>query len=144
MWILESYWFLQNDCLRVSKIRIKIELIDKTDGREGVDFLIGDNQLYLQPINKDAAQLSIKISKEDLGELRSDLFIVLVLIIDKEPTVFYFIPSEALAESNSDIFIENNVTLMPSLSNWEIKVTRHTIPALAKYSLENMIDKLNA
>lgn len=122
--------------------RFGLELEAKTDGREGVDFLIGDKQLYLQPINKDAAQLSIKISKEDLGELRGDLFIVLVLVIDKEPRMFYFISSEALAEPDSDIFIENNVTLMPSLSNWEIKVTSHTIPALAKYSLENMINKL--
>ena len=122
--------------------RFGLELEAKADGREGVDFLIGDKQLYLQPINKDVAQLSIKISKEDLGELRGDLFIVLVLVIDKEPRVFYFIPSEALAEPDSDTFIENNVTLMPSLSNWEIKVTSHTVPVLAKYSLENIVDKL--
>ncbi len=130
------------DLIKSELKRHNLELIVKPNGREGVDFLIGDKQLYLQPINKDAAQLSIKISKQDLGQLRGDLFIVLVLVIDKEPRVFYFIPSEALAEPDSDTFIENNVTLMPSLSNWEIKVTSHTIPVLAKYSLENMINKL--
>tara|TARA_B100000767_G_C19296026_1_gene341500 strand:+ start:258 stop:443 length:186 start_codon:yes stop_codon:yes gene_type:complete len=31
---------------------------------------------------------------------------------------------------------------MPSLSNWEIKVSSNTIPELSKYALENMIDKL--
>ncbi len=31
---------------------------------------------------------------------------------------------------------------MPSLSNWEIRISVHTIPKLAKYSIENMIDKL--
>jgi hypothetical protein len=31
---------------------------------------------------------------------------------------------------------------MPSLSNWEIKVSSKTIPELAKYAIENMIDKL--
>ncbi|MDO5987796.1 hypothetical protein Q4Q39_10330 [Flavivirga amylovorans] len=30
-----------------------IELTAKTDGREGVDFLIGNNQLYLQSIDLD-------------------------------------------------------------------------------------------
>ena len=31
---------------------------------------------------------------------------------------------------------------MPSLSNWEIKVSTNNIPELAKYALENMSDKL--
>ncbi len=33
-----------------------------------------------------------------------------------------------------DFFIDNNVKLMPSLSNWEIKVSSNTIPQLNKYS----------
>jgi hypothetical protein len=70
------------------------------------------------------------------------LFIALVLIIDKEPKIFYLIPSKDLLQANSNIFIENNVSLMPSLSNWEIKVSSNSIPELAKYALENMIDKL--
>ena len=70
------------------------------------------------------------------------MFIALVLIIDKEPKVVYLIPSKQLLQSNSDIFIENEVSLMPSLSNWEIKVSTNTIPELAKYSLENILDKL--
>jgi len=31
---------------------------------------------------------------------------------------------------------------MPSLSNWEIRISIHTIPQLVKYSIENMINKL--
>jgi hypothetical protein len=64
------------------------------------------------------------------------------LIIDKEPKVIYLISSKDLTQSNSNIFIENEVSLMPSLSNWEIKISSNTIPELAKYALENMIDKL--
>ncbi|MDY8136087.1 hypothetical protein [Aquimarina sp. 2201CG5-10] len=41
------------------------ELNHKSNGREGVDFLIGDNQLYLQSIDLDTIQRSIKISKQD-------------------------------------------------------------------------------
>jgi hypothetical protein len=119
-----------------------LELITKPSGREGVGFLIGDNQLYLQSIDLDTTQRSIKISKQDLGELRGNLFIALVLIIDKEPKVFYLIPSKDLSQLDSNIFIENNVSLMPTLSNWEIKVSSNTIPELAKYGIENMIDKL--
>jgi len=119
-----------------------LELTTKTNGREGVDFLIGNYQLYLQPMNFDTTQRSIKISKEALGELKDELFIVLVLVIDNEPRGFYLIPSIELEQSNSDIFLENNVKLMPSLSNWEIKVSSNTIPQLAKYSFRNMIGKL--
>jgi len=121
-----------------------LELIPKSNGREGVDFLIGNNQLYLQSIDLDTTQRSIKISKQELGELKDSLFIALILVLDKEPKVIYLIPSVDLTQSNSNIFIENEVSLMPSLSNWEIKVSSNTIPELAKYSLENMIDKLKA
>ena len=93
-----------------------LELNTKKDGREGVDFLIGNNQLYLQSIDLDTAQRSIKIAKQDLGALRDKLFVALVLIIDKEPKIVYLIPSKHLLQSNSKIFIENKVSLMPSLS----------------------------
>ena len=62
-----------------------LELNPKIDGREGVDFLIGDNQIHLQSIDLDTVQRSIKLSKQDLGELRNKLFVALVLIVDKEP-----------------------------------------------------------
>ena len=137
----------------VSKIKtlIKLELKDtnleldlKINGREGVDYLIGINQLYLQSIDLDTTQRSIKIAKQDLGELKDNLFIALVLIIDKEPKVVYLIPSKHLARLDSNIFINNEVSLMPSLSNWEIKVSSNIIPELVKYSLENMVEKLKA
>lgn len=122
--------------------KAQIKFSKKENGREGVDFLIGENQLYLQSIDLDTSQRSIKIKKQDLGELKENFFIALVLIIDKEPKVFYLIPSKDLLQSNSNIFIENNVSLVPNLSNWEIKVSSNTIPELAKYAIENMIDKL--
>ena len=122
--------------------KAEIKFSKKENGREGVDFLIGDNLLYLQSIDLDTTQRSIKIKKQDLGELKDSLFVALILIIDKEPKVFYLIPSKDLLQSNSNIFIENNVNLMPSLSNWEIKVSSNSIPELAKYVLENIIDKL--
>ena len=118
------------------------ELNTKQNGREGVAYLIGTNKIHLQSIDLDSSQRSIKISKQDLGELKDNLFIALILVIDRAPKVVYLIPSNSLLQSDSDIFIENEVSLMPSLSNWEIKVSTNTIPELAKYSLENMIDKL--
>jgi hypothetical protein len=126
--------------LELNKFQIKFS--KKENGREGVDFLIGENQLYLKTINLDTSQRNIKIKKQDLGELKDNLFVALVLIINKEPKVFYLIPSKDLLQADSNIFIENNISLMPSLSNWEIKIASNTIPELAKYTLENMIDKL--
>jgi hypothetical protein len=124
----------------VSKAQINFS--KKPNGREGVDFVIGENQLYLQYIDLDTSQRFIKIKKQDLGEIKDNLFIALVLIINKKPKVFYLIPSKDLLQADNNIFIENNVSLMPSLSNWEIKVYSNTIPELAKYALENMIGKL--
>jgi hypothetical protein len=132
------------DYIKSELKNFNLELTTKPDGREGVDFLIGDNQLYLQPLNLDTTQRSVKISKEALGKLRDDLFVVLVLVIDNEPRSFYLIPSTELTQSENDVFIDNNVKLMPHLSNWEIKVSSNTIPKLAKYSLANMINKLKA
>jgi len=120
-------------------IKAQIGVSEKESGREGVDFLIGDNQLYLQSIDLDTAQRSIKIAKQDLGELRDNLYVALVLIIDKEPKVVYLIPSKHLLQSDNEIFIENEVNLMPSLSNWEIKISANAIPKLAKYSINNFI-----
>lgn len=76
--------------------------------------------MTINSINLDTAQRSIKISKQDLGELKDNLFISLVLIIEKEPRVLYFITSKDLQKSNSNFFLNNEVSLMPSLSNWDI------------------------
>lgn len=132
------------DFLKSELISFNLELTAKPDGREEVDFLIGSNELYLESIDLDTTKRSIKISKQDLGELKENLFIALILVIDKEPKVVYLIPSEDLSQSDSNIFIDNEVSLMPSLSNWEIKVSTNAIPELAKYSLENIINKLKA
>lgn len=130
------------DFLKSELATFSLKLSSKPNGREGVDFFIGDKEMYLQSIDLDTTQRSIKISKQDLGELKNNLSIALVLIIDKEPKIVYLIQSKDLSQADNNIFIENNVSLMPSLSNWEIKVSSNTIPELAKYSLENMIDKL--
>lgn len=66
----------------------------------------------------------------------------MVLIIEKQTRVIYVIPFKELQDSNNDYFINNDVSLMPSLSNWEIKISSTIIVELEKYALNNMIDKL--
>lgn len=119
-----------------------LELTAKTGGREGVDFLIGDNQIYLQPLDLDVVKQSIKIAKQDLGEPNDNLFIALVLIIEKQSRVVYLIPSIQLQDSSNNFFVNNEVSLMPSLSNWEVKISSKSIEELEKYALNNMINKL--
>jgi hypothetical protein len=116
----------------------------KQNGREGVDFLVGINEIYLQSIDLDTSQRSIKIAKQELGELKDNLFVAIVVVLEKEPKVAYMIPSKDLKQSDSNIFTENEIALMPSLSNWEIRVATNTIPQLAKYALENMVNKLKS
>ena len=84
----------------------------------------------------------MKISKQELGELNDNLFVALVLVIDKIPQVVYCIPSTQLANPDGCIFLENEVTEFPSLSNWEIRIFTNAIPELAKYALENISNEL--
>jgi len=121
-----------------------LELTVKIDGMEGVDFLIGNHQIYLQPLDLDTVKQSIKISKQDLGELNDNLFLALVLILEKQPRVVYVIPSIELQDSDNNFFVNNDVSLMPNLSNWEIKISSKTIKELEKYDLKNMVNKLKA
>ncbi|TGV00575.1 hypothetical protein [Flavivirga rizhaonensis] len=130
------------DFLKSELKTFDLKLTTKIDGREGLDFLIGDNQLYLQSIDLDTTQRSIKIAKQDLGELRDNLFVALVLIIDKTPRVLYLIPSKQLLESDNDAFVNNEVSLMPSLSNWEIKIFSRGIEELEMYAISNQVEKL--
>lgn len=120
----------------------QIEVSANESGREGVDFLIGNKQIYLQLLDLDTILQSIKIIKQELGKPNDNLFIALVLIIEKQPRVVYIIPSKQLQDSNNNYFINNDVSLMPSLSNWEIKISSTTILELEKFALNNMLYKL--
>jgi hypothetical protein len=132
------------DFLKFEFESFDLKLISKPNGREGVDFFVGTNEIYLQSIDLDTSQRSVKIAKQELGELKDNLFVAIVVVLEKEPKVLYIIPSKDLGHSESNIFTENEIALMPSLSNWEIKVSTNTIPELANHALENMISKLKS
>jgi len=70
------------------------------------------------------------------------VFVALILIIDKAPQVVYCIPSTQLANPDGRIFLENEITGFPSLSNWEIRVFTNAIPELSKYALGNISNEL--
>jgi len=65
-----------------------------------------------------------------------------VLILDNEAINFYLIPSEIVTKPDDFVFIENEVSSFPQLSNWEIKVFKIGMEKLSEFSLENMLDKL--
>ena len=93
------------DLIKSELSTFSLELSSKPNGREGVDFLVENNQLYLQSVDLDTTQRSIKISNQDLGELKERLFFVLVLIIYKDPKVNYLIPYKKLSKYDIKIFI---------------------------------------
>lgn len=68
------YSVFSQDFIKSELKPFDLELIPKQNGREGVDFLIGENQLYLQSIDLDTSQRSIKVSKQDLGELKDVIY----------------------------------------------------------------------
>jgi len=65
------------------------------------------------------------------------LFVALVLIIEKKPKVAYLIPSKEFQDSNNNFFISNDVSLMPSLPHWEIKISSTTIVEINQRTLED-------
>jgi hypothetical protein len=108
---------------------------------EGLDYLITAptgkiNQLYLRSINLDT-QRSIKIQKQDFGDSSISRFLGLVLIIEGKPRAFYLFPSEVLTNVDSAIFIDNDMKMMPHLSNWEMYISTSSIPTLARYEISN-------
>ena len=78
---------------------------------------------------------SIKIPKQDFGEVKENLLIGLVLLIESDEEVLYLIPSTVFLNPNS-IFKSNDV-MLEHLSNWEIGVFSNAIPELSKYAVEN-------
>lgn len=126
-----------------SKLKdVGLKLNPKLGGREGVSFLTGTNEIYLQSINLDKER-SVKIQKQDLGEPKDNLWVALVLMMDNEPISFYLIPSKTVTTPDDFLFVENEVSSFPQLSNWEIKVFKNGMQKLSEFSLENMLDKLN-
>ena len=124
--------------------KAQIEVSQKERGREAVDLNIKVNngnsyQLFFKSIDA-VAEKSIKISKQDLGELNENLLISLILLIESEAKVLYLIPSTVFLNPNS-IFKSNDV-MLAHLSNWEISEFTSAIPELSKYALDNMIVKL--
>lgn len=108
---------------------------------EGLDYLITAttgkiNKFHLRSINLDSER-SIKIQKNDFGEITSNRFLGLVLVIENKPRAFYLIPAERLSKPDNRVFFENDISLMPHLSNWEIKIFTSAIPELAKYEISN-------
>jgi len=70
--------------------KAQIEVSKKESGREVVDFILKANndnsyQLFFQSIDF-GIERSIKIPKQDFGELNDNLLIGLVLLIENDPS----------------------------------------------------------
>jgi len=134
--------------VKLELMKARLEVFANESGREGADFIIKTNsgkyhELYLQPINLEKDR-SVKISKEDLGGARDNLWIALVLFMKEIEPVLHLIPSEVLTKPDNYIFIDNDQgDRFKHLSNWEIKVFTKAIPELSMSALSNMLSKLD-
>lgn len=129
------------DFVKTELNKAKFTLTTDQSRVEGLDYIITAstgkiNQLRLRSINLDT-EWSIKIQKQDIGEITSNRFLGLVLVIQNEPRALYLIPAEALSNPDNRIFFENDVSIMPHLSNWEIKIFTSAIPELVKFEISN-------
>lgn len=123
----------------LEKIKFTIT-IDKSR-IEGFDYIITAStgkiiQLHLRYINLDSEQ-KIKIQKQDLGEIAANRFLGLVLVVENEPRLLYLFPLKIVSKPDDRIFYDNDVKLLPYLSNWEIRIFTVVIPELAKYEVSN-------
>lgn len=130
---------------KLQKIVFEILKTTKTDRVEVLQIQTpqgNTHNLFIQELDLQKER-STKILKADLGELNSNFWIALVLLIkDSEPTL-YLIPSTEFLEPDNLIFIENNQNpRLAHFSNYEIKVFKNGMPKLNEYRFENMIYKL--
>lgn len=58
--------------------------------------------------------------------------------------VLFWQVKKQLLQSDSNTFINNEASLMPSLSNWEIKISSKGLHKLEIYTISNQIEKLNS
>lgn len=128
-------------------MKAHLEVFQNESANKGIEFIVknksGDyHEIYLQPINLEKYR-SVKIPKQDLGELKETLWIALVLLMKETEPVLYLIPSTIFKNPDNYIFFENEQGEQFSyLSNWEIKVFTKAISELSKYEFANMKKEL--
>jgi hypothetical protein len=133
---------VNENALKFMKSELKkaqIGISNNESGREGVDFIINTKngnayQLFFKCIDA-VTERSIKIPKYGLGELKENLLIGLVLLIESEAKVLYLILSTVFLTPNAKF--KSNDVMLAHLSNWEISVFTNAIPELSKYALNN-------
>jgi len=134
--------------LKLELMKARLEVFANESESRGVDFIVKTtsgkyHELYLQAVNLERER-SVKIPKGEVGELKDNLWIALVLLMKDMEPVLHLIPSKVLESPDNYIFIDNDQgDRFKHLSNWEIKVFTKAIPELSKYSLPNMLSKLS-
>lgn len=133
--------------VKLELMKARLEVFESETASRGVDFIIKAasgkyQELFLQPINLETER-SVKIAKEDLGELKDNLWIALVLFMKEMEPILHLIPSKILDNPDNYIFFDNDQgERFKHLSNWEIKVFTKAIGELSQYSLSNTLSKL--
>ena len=87
--------------VQLELLKAKLEVFPNKRRRVEVDLIVKTSsgryyELYFLPINLERER-SVKILKEDLGELKENLWISLVLFMEEMEPVLYLIPSKTLA-----------------------------------------------
>jgi len=128
-------------------MKARYEVFQNESANRGVEFIIKTSagnfhELYLQPINLEKDR-TVKITKQDLGEQKENLWIALVLLMKEMEPVLYLIPTLTLTKPDNYIFFDNEQgERFKHLSNWEIKVFAKAIPKLSKYEFAYMKEML--
>lgn len=133
--------------VKTALIKAHLNAFQTENGSGGVEFILKTkegnyHELYLQAIDLDKDR-SVKIPKNELGTLKENLWIALVLFMKDMEPVIYLIPSKTFETTDNYIFFENNQPERFShLSNWEIRVFTKAIPELSRFTFNNMIGQL--
>jgi len=128
-------------------MKAKQEVFQKESGREGVDFIVktksgNKHELVLQTLELDK-QRSLKIPKQQLGELKDNLWIVLILFMEEEALGSFLIPSKIFTTPDDYIFKDNPQSeIFAHFANWEIKVFKDGMDKLNEYQLVNQVKNL--
>lgn len=140
---MNNLYKYSQDILKNSFIKAGLEPFQNKNEKE-VKFIVKSqagkyHEVFLQFIDLERER-SIKISKSQLGPLKDNVWIALVLFMKGIEPIVYLIPSTVFEKPDNYIFLENDQgEKFSHLSNWEIKIFTKAIPELSKYTFSEMV-----
>lgn len=129
--------------LKLELMKFNIEVFQNESGNNQTGFIIKSpkgiyHEIYLRHLNLEK-ESSIQLFREEIKLPKENYWIALVLIMNKMEASLYLIPSIELLNKKKYPFLEK---VEKDETYWKINVFLDAIPALNKFSIDNISEQL--